>query len=93
MPTTTPTVKNDSTHRVRPRYCFLGIDEAGGTHLYRTVDETIFAFDADGRREYRFDIDGIAVEDYLAHVTDARGWADLRFGFDAYADRIAALVE
>jgi hypothetical protein len=65
---------------VRDRYIVLGEDAEGGTHLYRTVDETIFAFDAAGRPEHRFDIAApAAVDDYMAHVADARGWETQRY--------------
>lgn len=64
---------------VRPTYVLLGTDAEGGTHLYRTSDETIFAFSPDGTRQYRFDVAGIAVDDYVAHVTDARGWAHCNY--------------
>ena len=89
MSTTTPTDKNDS-HSIRPRYIPLGTDTEGGTHLYRTSDETVFAFTSGGRVEYRFDVTGIAVDDYVAHVTACRGWEHCRYGRAAFVDRIAA---
>lgn len=88
--TTYPDKKGMAGSTVRDRYFDLGLDAKAGTHVYRTVDETIFAFDDRGRPVYRFDIDdGRTVEHYIAHVGDAVGWAECRFGFDAYADRIA----
>jgi hypothetical protein len=94
MNATPSTDESVSTYNPRPRYIALGEDVEGGTHLYRTADETIFAFDAAGRREYRFDIDGRpeTVEDYVAHVTAERGWYDLIFGFEAFVDRLAEAV-
>ena len=91
MTTTTPIDKNDSAHRYRPKYIFLGTDELGGTHVYRTTDETIFAFTSRGRLEYRFDIgnDAREVKHYVAHVEDARGWLNCRFGIGAFVRRIA----
>jgi hypothetical protein len=93
MNATTPTDESVS-HNPRPRYIALGEDAEGGTHLYRTADETIFAFDASGRREYRFDIDGRpeTVEDYVAHVAAERGWYDLIYGFEAFVDCLAEAV-
>ena len=88
MSTTTPTDKNDS-HSYRPTYIELGTDTEGGTHLYRTSDETVFAFDADGHPEYRFDVTGIVVDDYVAHVTACRGWAHCRYGRAALVDQLA----
>jgi len=88
--TRAPDKKGTTGSTVRNRYFDLGLDAEAGTHVYRTVDETIFAFDDRGRRVHRFDIDDDrTVEHYIAHVGDAVGWADCRFGFDAYADRVA----
>ena len=92
MTTTTPTHESVSTHSYRPRYIFLGEDVDGGSHLYRTTDETIFAFDAVGRIEYRFDVDERTVDDYVAHVTATRGWYDLTYGESAFYDRLAEVV-
>jgi hypothetical protein len=94
MQQTQPTDESVSAHNPRPRYIALGEDAEGGTHLYRTADETIFAFDSEGRPEYRFDIDGRpeTVEDYVAHVAAERGWYDLVFGFEAFVDRLAEAV-
>ena len=94
MQPTQSTNESVSTHNPRPRYIPLGEDAEGGTHVYRTADETIFAFDAAGRPEYRFDIDGCpeTVEDYVAHVTAERGWYDLRYGFEAFVDQLAEAV-
>lgn len=82
----------EKASNVRPKYIRLGIDQLGGTHLYRTVDETVFAFDSAGRIEYRFDVEGIDVGDYVAHVTDGRGWSDRKFGRDAFLDRLAEAI-
>ncbi|WP_197424981.1 hypothetical protein [Natronomonas sp. CBA1123] len=63
--------------------------------MYRTSDETIFAIEADGTRSYRFDVSEMghrAADDYVAHVGDARGWADCRYGFDAFLDRLTEAV-
>lgn len=93
MQPTQPTAKNDS-HRIREKYIWLGTDADGGTHLYRTTDETIFAFDAAGRIEYRFDIgsDPRTADHYVAHVKSERGWSDCQFGFEAFVDRFAEAV-
>jgi len=94
MNATPSTNESVSTHNPRPRYIPLGEDAEGGTHLYRTADETIFAFDAAGRREYRFDIGGDdrTVDHYVAHVQVKRGWYDLVYGEAAYYDRLAEAV-
>jgi hypothetical protein len=94
MSTTTPTDKNDS-HSIRDRYIHLGIDAEGAAHVYRTSDETIFAIEADGTRSYRFDVSDMshrAADDYVAHVADARGWAECQFGFDAFLDRLTEAI-
>jgi hypothetical protein len=79
------------TYNPRPRYIPLGEDADGGIHVYRTVDETIFALDQSGRREYRFDTDDrpATVEDYVAHVAAQRGWYDRIYGRDAFTNRPA----
>jgi len=95
MSTTTPTDKNDS-HSIRDRYIHVGVDSEGGSHVYRTSDETIFAIEADGSRSYRFDVAGMgprAADDYVAHVSDCRGWQDCQFGFETSLDRLATIAE
>jgi hypothetical protein len=78
MTPTTPTTEKASP--IRRTYAPLGTDQEG-SHGYRTLDETIFAFDAAGRREYRFEIDDRpeTVDDYVAHVETARGWESRRY--------------
>jgi hypothetical protein len=93
MTTTTPT--DEKVSPVRPRYILLGVDSDGGTHVYRTVDETIFAIAPTGRREYRFNVADAGrgiIEDYLAHVADARGWQRVDYGVDAYLGALAEAV-
>lgn len=91
MTTTTQSSKKARTDP-RPRYIDLGADSQGGIHVYRTVDETVFALAPDGDLEYRFDVEGIPVGDYVAHVTDTRGWDCRRFGRDVFLDRLAEAV-
>jgi hypothetical protein len=81
----TPNQKGShDSHSPRPRYIYLGEDTEGGTHLYRTVDETIFAVTPDGRLAHRFDLDDArTVDHYVAHVRDARGWYNLTYGLEA----------
>jgi len=94
MPTTQATDESVSAHNPRPRYIYLGEDADGGTHVYRTPDETIFALTTAGRIEYRFDIAARpeSVDDYVSHVTAERGWYDLVYGFDAFADQFAEVL-
>lgn len=82
-----------SRSSVRPRYTLLGTDSDGGTHLYRTIDETIFAFDADGRVTHRFDVHDHRVDTYMSHVEAVRGWADKRYGLDAVFAPLAEAFE
>lgn len=80
------------THSPRPRYIYIGEDTCGGSHVYRTVDETIFAIDADGRIEHRFElVDARTVDHYVAHVRDARGWYNLCYGLDAMFEPLEVL--
>jgi hypothetical protein len=86
---------SSDTHRIRDNYIHLGVDQSGASHVYRTSDETIFAIEADGTRSYRFDVSDMshrAADDYVAHVGDARGWADCQFGFSAFLDRLTGAV-
>lgn len=93
MTTTTPTDEKASAHNPRARYIYLGEDSDGGTHVYRTVDETVFAVTPAGRIEHRFDIsDARTVDHYVAHVRDARGWYNLRYGAAAYLGGLAEAV-
>ena len=90
---TATTHADEKASPVRPKYIWLGTDVEGGTHLYRTTDETIFAFDSTGRVEHRFELDDArTVEHYVAHVIDARGWLDCCYGRDAFYDRFAEAV-
>jgi len=94
MQRSTPTDEKASAHNPRPRYVYIGEDADGGTHVYRTADETIFALTAAGRIEYRFDIAARpeSVDDYVSHVTAERGWYDLVYGYDAFADQFAEVL-
>lgn len=91
MPSTQHHTKNPRPN-VRPSYIFLGTDVEGWTHVYRTIDETIFALDANGRIEYHFDLGARTVDDYVEHVADTRAWLDLTYGESAFVDQFGEVV-
>jgi len=62
----------------RPAYMVIGRDETGASHVYRTTDETIHVV-RDTEREHVQHLGARPVEDWLAHVADARGWAETHF--------------
>jgi len=88
MTPTTPSAEKASP--IRRNYVPLGTDQHGASHVYRTVDETIFVIH-DARVTHRIDVDGRLVDDYMDHVKETRGWADQRYGFDL-ADQLAEVV-
>jgi hypothetical protein len=89
MTPTTPSAEKASP--IRRRYAALGTDQEDASHVYRTVDETIFV--VQGRRiTHRIDVDGRLVDDYMDHVAATRGWADKRYGFDL-VDQLADVLE
>lgn len=89
MSTTTSTHKNHTGTDPRPKYIFLGIDEIGGSHVYRTVDETIFALDKTGRVQHRFDVSTRRVDSYVKFVENKRGWLDCKYAVDGMGGIIA----
>jgi hypothetical protein len=89
MTPTTPTTEKASP--IRRRYVPLGTDQIGASHVYRTVDETIFVIQ-DRRITHRIDVDGRLVDDYMDHVAATRGWADKRYGFDL-VEELADVLE
>lgn len=90
--TTNATCRQESTARVRPATIVLGTDAEGATHLYRTQTETVHVVDADGRREHVASVAGRPVEDWMAHVRDARGWASEHYGLD-FVGHLAARLD
>jgi hypothetical protein len=76
MSSTTPTDKNDSTHR--PRYIILGTDANGADHVLRTIDDTVFVIADGGRREARDSLAGRSWPAYRHYVADRRGWSEWR---------------
>ena len=76
----------------RPKYVLLGTDGTGASHVYRTTDDAILVV-ADGaltlneRLDSRHDVD-----DWVAHVETARGWADRQYGV-SLVDALAASLE
>lgn len=75
MTPTTPTNENASTS-AGPLfdYIFLGQDEIGNIHLYRTKDETVFVLEAGGHPADRVDLTGRPLHDYRSRVAGRRGW-------------------
>lgn len=93
MTTTPPTTENVS-HRYRPGYIHIGIDESGSSHCYDTAWEHVHVIQPDGTREARIDLltsdDVACVEDYIAKVD--RDWETVEFGFEAFLDQLAEAI-
>lgn len=93
MTTTTRTDENVS-HRYRPGYIHIGIDDNDSSHCYDTGSEHVHVIQPDGTREARVDLrtsDNVAcIEDYIARVE--RDWTSLEFGFDAFLDQLAEAI-
>jgi len=79
MTPTTPSAEKASP--IRRNYAPLGTDQDGASHVYRTVDETIFVVQ-DCEITHRIDVRDRIVDDYMDHVEATRGWCDQRYGFD-----------
>jgi hypothetical protein len=65
----------------RPTYFQLGIDERDARHVADTRTETVHVIHDDGSRE-RYLLDGGSIDDYMATVADAHGWARRDYGAD-----------
>jgi hypothetical protein len=88
----TPTIPSaEKASPIRRKYVPLGTEQEDASHVYRTVDETIFAIQG-GRITHRIDVDGRLVDDYMDHVAATRGWRDQRYGFDLF-DQLADALE
>jgi hypothetical protein len=85
----TPTTEKASP--IRRNYVPLGTDHDGASHVYRTLDETIFVIQ-DGEITHRINVADRLVDDYIDHVETHRGWADKRYGFDL-VDQLADALE
>jgi len=57
----------------RAKYIFVGIDKAGGHHIYRTSDETVMVIEGT-TIAYKHDLDGRSINEWLDYVEGKRGW-------------------
>jgi hypothetical protein len=78
----------------RPDYIPLGVDGAGAHHVWDRRTDTIHIVHDDGSRGRRL-LGDHSVDDWMAAVDDAQGWASRRYGSftDCYADQLATLRE
>lgn len=76
----------------RPDYIPLGVDGDGAHHVWDRRTDTIHIVHDDGSRGRRL-LGDHAVDDWMAAVDDAQGWATRRYGSftDCYADQLATL--
>lgn len=74
----------------RPRTIFLGVDADGSEHVYKTESESVHVVE-NGDRVWRRDLAGVHVDEWVAHITDRRGWDTKLYG--AFWDRVSAAVE
>lgn len=87
--------KNRS-HRIRPKFIHLGVDDAGRAHCYNTSTESVHVVSRDGGRPYRLSIerddDLEDVDEYIEKVARRCGWCELEYGWAAFLDRFAEAV-
>ena len=77
MDDTTCTTENASdVSPGRPRYIILGRDRLADTHIYRTVDETIFVISPGGKIAQRYDLGDRPLDVYRKFVEEKREWLD-----------------
>lgn len=70
----------------------LGVDEAGSTHYFSRIADTIVVVDVDGTVEQRQDIGDRPLSEWIDYVEAERGWEDLRYA-DSLGDLIADGLE
>jgi len=73
--------RSDKRTGPRPPYILLGTDANGGDHLLGTADDTVVVVDRKQRTiGHRERLRGRSVDEWIAYVATARGWADRRYG-------------
>lgn len=83
-----PQERTGTEYNPRPRYILAGTDVDGADHVYRTVDETVFVI-ADAEIVWRQDVSVHGVNDWLAHITERRGWSE-RHLYPSFAEALAS---
>ena len=96
MNATTPTDESVSANRHRPTYVHLGIDGAGAAHCWHVDSNSVHVIAPDGTREKRVSITDTEfvddVDHYVVEIGQRRDWRDLRYGVEAFVDRLAEAV-
>lgn len=69
----------ESSTDPRPRHVPLGRDKAGCFHHYISHTETVFVIEG-GEVAQTEDISRRPVDDWMAYVSDRRGWASKKYG-------------
>jgi hypothetical protein len=73
------------------QYIPLGVDERGAHHVVDYKTDTVHIIHPDGSRGRRL-LDGGDVDDYMAAVADAHGWAHRTYG-TSLVDMLTAVVD
>ena len=96
MKQTQSTNESVSAYRVRPAYVHLGIDSRGAAHCWHLQTNSVHIIRPDGTRKKRIDITNTEfiedVDHYVVDLGDRRGWDELRYGFQRFADRFAEAI-
>jgi hypothetical protein len=83
-------------YRVRPTHVHLGIDSRGAAHCWRLPTNSVHIIRPDGTREQRISITDTAfvddIDHYVVVLGGRRGWDELRYGFQAFAERLVEAV-
>ena len=96
MERTQPTDESVLAYRVRPTHVHLGIDSRGAAHCWHLPTNSVHIIRPDGSRKKRIDITNTEfiedVDHYVVEMGERRGWDELRYGFQRFADRLAEAV-
>lgn len=70
----------------------LGVDEAGSTHYFSRIADTVVVVGTDGALEQRQELGDRPLSAWIDYVEAERGWTDLRYA-DSLGDLIADALE
>ena len=70
----------------------LGVDEAGSTHYFSRIADTVVVVDTDGTVEQQQELGDRPLPEWIDYVEAERGWVDLRYA-DSLGDLIVDALE
>ncbi|MFA9427052.1 hypothetical protein [Natronorubrum sp. A-ect3] len=94
QPRTHETVSDESNYDSRADYIFVGVDNEGAHHVYRTTDESVHVIE-NGERTFRYDLEDVekTIDDWIDYIYDRRGGFEAQYLFKTMADAIVSAVE